>query len=75
MTTDAVEILHRRYGNGFFKRLRRRLHAWKFRKELKKEKREYLQAFHDGYVAGKKDNEKYPFLKPHDTCSFTYREQ
>ena len=44
----------------------RKLHLiyikWKFRRALKKEKREYLQAFHDGYVAGKKNHERYPYL-------------
>lgn len=57
-TTDAVEILHRLYGNG----LRRRFGLWWERRKLRKEKQDYAHGFHDGYAAGKKSKEKYPYL-------------
>lgn len=73
-TTDAVEILHRRYGNGFFKRLRRRLHAWKYRRQLRAEVGAYNEGYDigerkgrelgyaAGWAASQKAKEKYPYL-------------
>ncbi len=57
-TSDAVEILKRRFGYG----LRRRLSLFLARIELRKEKRTYTEGFHDGYLAGRKSKERYPFL-------------
>ena len=57
-TSDAVEILHRLYGNGFW----RRWSLWLARRKLKKEKETYAEGFHDGYWAGKKSKERYPYL-------------
>ncbi len=58
-TTDAVEILRRRYGNSLWKRWMR----WKIRRQIKKDKVEYAAGFRDGYEVGQKSKEKYPFLK------------
>ncbi len=58
-TTDAIEILKRHFGYG----LRRRLGLFLARIKLRKEKQDYTDGFNDGFVAGQKSKEKYPFLK------------
>ena len=57
-TSDAVEILKRHFGYG----LRRRVGLFFARRELRKEKRDYTEGFADGFEAGKKSKERYPYL-------------
>ena len=57
-TSDAVEILHRRYGNSLLRKFSLRQERIK----LKKEKETYAEGFHDGYWAGRKSKERYPYL-------------
>lgn len=40
----------------------RKLCYWWYRQILREEKEVYAQGFHDGYWAGQKSKEKYPFL-------------
>ena len=58
MTTDAVEILKKHFGYGF----RRKLNLFLARIKLRKEKETYAEGFHDGFWAGQKSKERYPYL-------------
>ena len=50
-TSDAVEILHRLYGNGFW----RRWSLWLARRKLRKERQDYADGFCDGHKSGYKE--------------------
>ncbi len=56
------------------KKLLRKWRRWRAGRRLAKVINDYNAGFTDGYEAGKKSKERYPFLKLPDTChSFGYR--
>lgn len=56
------------------KKLLRKWRRWRAGRKLAKAVNDYNAGYADGFIAGRKHKEKYPFLKSQRISSFEYKE-